>query len=163
MLFLVRFFKPKKEEIKIMKNLYPIFFTIIPSIILFTTSLEIKKEQHYNLLENLNQEYKNHKGVWVNKEVFKILTPEKLIYIKTPNHNPLVCWTGVGYKIIESKKIKKGNEKIWLVKMEKNQIQYFSYWWYECNNKKYTSLVEVLLVKLFDNKPVRLINETRKA
>jgi exosortase N len=162
MLFLIRFFKPKKENIKAKKDLYPIFFTIIPAILIFATSFEIKKEQHYNLLENLNPEYQNQKGVWVNKEVFKIVTPKKLIYIKTSNHKPLVCWTGAGYKIIESKEVKKGNEKIWRVKMEKNQIEYYSYWWYECNNKKYTSIIEVLLIKLFDNKPIRLINETSK-
>ncbi|MFB3386492.1 exosortase N [Flavobacterium sp. LAR06] len=162
MLFLIRFFKPKKEDIEIKKNLYPIFFIIFPAILIFVTSFEIKKEQHYNLLENLNQEYKNKKGIWLNKEVFKIVTPDKLVYIKTSNHRPLVCWTGAGYKIIESKEVKKGNEKIWRVKMEKNQIQYYSYWWYECNNKKYTSLIEVLLIKLFDNKPVRLVNETTK-
>lgn len=162
MLFLVRFFKPTKEEIKITKNLYPIFFTTIPAIIVFATSFEIKKEPHYHLLENLSPEYQNKNGVWVNKEVFKILTPEKLIYIKTSNHNPLVCWTGAGYKIVESSEIKKGSEKIWRVKIEKNDIPYYSYWWYECNNKKYTSLLEVLLLKLVNNKPVRLINETSK-
>ena len=162
MLFLIRFFKPKKEEITINKNLYPVFFITIPAILVFTTSFEIKKEQHYDLLENLKPEYRNQKGVWVNKEVFKIVTPEKLIYIKTSNHNPLVCWTGAGYKIIESKEVKKGNEKISRVKMEKNNIQYYSYWWYECNSKKYTSLIEVLMTKLFENKPVRLINETSK-
>jgi len=160
MLFLVRFFKPKKEEIKITKNLYPVFFTIICTIILFITSLEIKKEQPYNLLENLSPEYQNKKGVWVNKEVFKIATSIKLIYIKTPSHNPLICWTGTGYKIIESAELSKGNGKIWRVKMEKNNILYYSYWWYECNNKKYTSMVEVLFIKLLHNKPVRLINET---
>lgn len=163
MLFLIRFFKPKKEEIKITRNIYPVFFILVSTLIVFATSFEIKKEQHYNLLENLNPEYKNQKGIWVNKEVFKIVTPDKLIYIKTSNHNPLVCWTGAGYKIIESKEVKKGNEKIWQVKIEKDQILYYSYWWYECNNKKYTSLIEVLLIKLFDNKPVRLINETSKA
>ncbi|MNX55012.1 Transmembrane exosortase [compost metagenome] len=163
MLFLIRFFKPKKEEIKITENLYPVLFTLIGTLIVFGTSFEIKKEQHCDILENLNPEYQNKKGVWVNKEVFKIVTPDKLIYIKTSNHNPLVCWTGVGYKIIESKEVKKGNEKIWQVKIEKDQILYYSYWWYECNGKKYTSLIEVLLIKLFDNKPVRLINETSKA
>lgn len=162
MLFVIRFFKPNKQEIKITKKLYPIFFIIIPAILVFTTSFKIKKEQHYNLLENLDPEYQNEIGVWVNKEVFKIVTPDKLVYIKTSNHNPLICWTGTGYKIIESKEVKKGNENIWRVKMEKNNIQYYSYWWYECNKKKYTSLIEVLLIKLFINKPVRLINETSK-
>ncbi|KQX04900.1 hypothetical protein ASC72_22410 [Flavobacterium sp. Root420] len=163
MLFLIRFFKPKKEEIKITRSLYPVLFTLVGTLIVFATSFEIKKEQHYDLLENLNPEYENQKGIWVNKEVFKIVMPDKLIYIKTSNHNPLVCWTGAGYKIIESKEVKKGNEKIWQAKIEKDQILYYSYWWYECNSKKYTSLIEVLLIKLFDNKPVRLINETSKA
>lgn len=162
MLFAIRFFKPNKQEIKITKKLYPIFFIIIPAVLVFTTSFKIKKEQHYNLLENLDPEYQNQIGVWVNKEVFKIVTPDKLVYIKTSNHNPLICWTGTGYKIIESKEVKKGNENIWRVKMEKNNIQYYSYWWYECNKKKYTSRIEVLLTKLFINKPVRLINETSK-
>ena len=162
MLFLIRFFRPKKEEIHVTRNLYPVLFTLAGTLIVIGTSFEIKKEQHYNLLENLNPEYQNKKGVWVNKEVFKIVTPEKLIYIKTSNHNPLVCWTGTGYIIMESKEIKKGNERISRVKMEKNNIQYYSYWWYECDSKKYTSLTEVLLIKLFENKPVRLINETSK-
>ena len=127
---------------------------------MFITSLEIKREQNYSLLENLNPNYNIKKGVWINNEVFKIVTPKTLIYIKTPIHKPLICWTGNGYKIIESKEIIRSNEKIWLTKLEKNNIRYFSYWWYEYDNKKYTSLTEVLLLKLFHNKTVRLINET---
>lgn len=163
MLFLIRFFKPKTEVITNHKterfNLAPI---IIAMTIIFATSLEIKREQDYNLLENLNPEYNINKGVWVNKEVFKIVTPEKLIYIKTPSHNPLICWTGNGYKVIESKVIEKNNEKVCFVIMEKNNIQYYSYWWYECNHKKYTSLVDVLFIKLLYNKSIRLVNETSK-
>lgn len=162
MLFAVRFFKPEKEENTIKKEPYSVFFVFVGSLLLLVTSLEIKKEKSYDLLENLSPEYRTQKGIWVNKEVYKITTPEKLIYIKTPTHSPLVCWTGTGYKIIESEKIKKRNEKIWRVKMEKNNIQYYSYWWYECNNIKYTSLIEVFLLKLFSNTSVRLINETYK-
>ena len=64
------------------------------------------------------------------------------------------------YKVIESKMIKENDEEICFVRMEKNKIQYYSYWWYEFDNKKYTSLTQVLLLKLFYNKSVRLINET---
>jgi len=163
MLFLIRFFKPKKAAVINNKtknfNLIPIAAGML---VLFATSLEIKKEQDYKLLDNINSDYNISKGVWVNKEVFKIATPEKLIYIKTPAHNPLICWTGNGYKVIESKVIKKNNDEICFVRMEKNNIQYFSYWWYECGNTKYTSLVEVLLIKLFYNKSIRLVNETSK-
>lgn len=162
MLFLIRFFIPKNKEI-----ITTVFYSrLIPVItitaILFITSLEIKKEQNQNILENLNTKYNIKKGSWINKEVFKIATHEKLVYIKTPIHKPLICWTGNGYKIIESKKITRNHEKIWFVKMEKNNTGYFSYWWYECGNKKYTSLPEVLFIKLFYNKPIRLINETSR-
>jgi len=161
MLFLVRFFKPDQEETsKQTSNQRTLIPITIAFFIVLITSLEIKKELKHGLLENLNAAYNIKKGIWVNPEVFKIATPEKLVYIKTPSHNPLVCWTGTGYKIIESKIISSDNEKIWQVKMEKNKIQYYSYWWYECDTKKYTSLVEVLLIKLFYNKSVRLVNET---
>lgn len=164
MLFFIRFFKPKDKAL-ISKNsasfiALPVIFTII---IVLATSLEIKKELKHDLLEKLNPTYNIKKGVWISNEVFKIATPEKLIYIKTPSHNPLICWTGTGYKIIESKMISSNNEKIWQVRMEKNNIEYFSYWWYECDDKKYTSLVETLLIKLFYNKSVRLVNETSTA
>lgn len=161
MLFFIRFFKPKNQETTRANSTPFIFIPILTgSLIVLGTSLEIKKELQHNLLENLNPAYNINKGTWVNAEVFKIVTPEKLVYIKTPSHNPLVCWTGTGYKIIESKMISADNEKIWQVRMEKNNIEYFSYWWYECDTKKYTSLVEVLLIKLFYNKSVRLVNET---
>lgn len=163
MLFLVRFFKPKNNKI-IIEVFKPKFgLILVITTILFITSFEIKKEQNHNLLENLNSKYNVEKGSWINKEVFKIATPGKLIYIKTPIHKPLICWTGNGYKIIESKKIIQNHEQIWLVKIEKNNIEYYSYWWYECSNKKYTSLIEVLLIKLFYNEPIRLINETSRA
>ena len=159
-LYLMRFFNPKKEDITRNSFLPKFSPLIIATGILFITSLEIKREQNYSLLENLNPNYNIKKGVWINNEVFKIVTPKTLIYIKTPIHKPLICWTGNGYKIIESKEIIRSNEKIWLTKLEKNNIRYFSYWWYEYDNKKYTSLIEVLLLKLFHNKTVRLINET---
>lgn len=162
MLLLIRFFKPKTEEIQTEKQQYKFTIIVVATAILFATSYEIKKIQPNNLLEHLSPEYSIQNGNWVNSEVFKISTPNKLIYIKTFAHNPLVCWTGNGYKIIEKKEIIRKNEKIWQAKMEKNNVQYNSYWWYECDSKKYSSLPEVLLIKLFTNKSVRLINETTK-
>ena len=162
MLFLIRLFKSAIEEITGKQMSIKMLPIIIISGILLITSLEIKNEQNQNILENLAPKYTIQKGVWANKEVYKILTPGKLTYIKTPVHKPLICWTGNGYKIIESKKILRNHEEIWFVKMEKNNIYYFSYWWYECGNKKYTSLIQVLSIKLLYNKPVRLINETSK-
>jgi exosortase N len=163
MLFLIHFFKPKISEIIIIdskKQTVAILFTLSCIII---TSLEMKNHKNDDLLLNLNSNYDIKKGVWVNNEVFKIVSPEKLIYIKTPSHKPLICWTGDGYKITESKEILVNNEKIWFNKMEKNKENYISIWWYECGDKKYTSFVEVMFMKLIYNKPIRLINETTKA
>lgn len=162
MLFLIRFFKPKNEEIP------PTAFhlKIVPIIavlgIVFITSLEMKNKKNDDLLNNLNPKYNISQGAWVNTEVFKIVTPEKLIYIKTPSHKPLICWTGDGYQITESKEITIGNEKVWYSKMEKNKVQYNSYWWYECGDKKYTSFIEIMLMRLLYNDSIRLINETSR-
>ena len=141
------------------KNLIGILSTLI---IIFITSLEIKNVKNDDLLLNLNPKYNLKKGIWFSKEVFKIETSEKLIYIKTPIHNPLICWTGDGFKITESRQILKNNEKIWYNKMEKNNIQYQSIWWYELGNKKYTSFIEVMFMRLVCNEPIRLINETSR-
>jgi exosortase N len=162
MLFVIRYFKPKINEIKgthFQSKLLPIFVTLV---LIFMTSLEMKNVQNNDLLTDLNPKYDIKKGSWVRDEVFKIQTSEKLIYIKTPSHKPLICWTGNGYTITESKEIIVDNQKIWFNKMEKNKIQYQSFWWYECGNKKYTSFLEVMLMKLIYNQPIRLINETSK-
>lgn len=174
MIFIIKYIKPKISEelprlihqktlsslkLKEYKNYFGFFLMFV---IISITSLEIKNPQNDDLLVNLNPKYNLDKGSWFNKEVFKIETPEALIYIKTPSHKPLICWIGDGYIITESKEITINNEKIWFVKMEKNKVQYKSIWWYECGNKKYTSFVEVMFMKLIYNDPIRLINETSK-
>lgn len=166
MVLLMRYFKPKNTEIvpavflpKLLPKLLPIAFAFV---LIAVTSLEMKNEQHHDLLDNLNAGYDVKKGKWVNEEVFKIETPQKLTYIKTPSHKPLICWTGDGYKIIESKEITQDQEKVWFNVMEKDGVLYKSYWWYECGSKKYTSFVEVMLMKLLYNEPIRLINITSR-
>jgi exosortase N len=159
MLILIRYFRPKiTTEIVVSKKqtLAPISLTLIVIVI---TSIEMKQEQNHDLLYNLGLEYNIKKGKWVNNEVYQIIEKEKLIYIKTPTHKPLICWSGDGYRIYESREITRNNEKIWFNKMEKNNIIYNSYWWYESGNKKYSSFIEVMLIKLIYNKPIRLINE----
>lgn len=160
MLFLIRFFKPKNYENSSSENHSKTIYLLLIYSIIFITSLEMKNEKNDAILENLNPKYNVAAGKWIDKEVFKINTSDTLIYIKTPSHKPLICWTGDGYKIIESKEIMVKNETIWYNVMEKNNIKYVSYWWYDCGEKKYTSFVEVMFMKLIYNKPIRLINET---
>lgn len=160
MLFLIRYFKPKKEEVVVNETTHNFLPLFISSLIIFITSFEMKKEVNYDLLSDLDPKYKIEKGEWVDGEVFKIQSQNKLVYIKTPSHKPLICWTGNGYKITESREILVENEKIWFNKMERNGAQYISFWWYECDGKKYTSYVEVMFLKLIYGKSIRLINET---
>lgn len=162
MVFIINYFKPKLNEIEVTNFQSKRIPIILTFGILFITSLEVKSLQDNDLLTNLNPKYNVKNGMWVNDDVFKIQTPNKLIYIKTPSHKPLICWTGNGYTITESKEILVGNEKIWFSKMEKNNIQYQSIWWYECGGKKYTSFLKVMCMKLIYNQPIRLINETNK-
>lgn len=158
MLFLIRYFKPKvtsESEISSKYKLAPIGITFL---LILITSFEMNQNQNHDLLTKLSSEYNIKKGKWVNDEVYKIVENQKLIYIKTPSHKPLICWTGDGYLIYESKEIIRNNEKIWFNKMKKNNLIYNSYWWYECGNKKYSSFIEVMFMKLIYNQPIRLIN-----
>lgn len=159
MLFLIRYIQPKQEQLKDSNHSVGFYPVLGAFILVFITSLEMKNEQNFNLLYQIDPKYDTKNGNWVTAEVFKIATPKKLTYIKAPSHKPLICWTGDGYKISESQIIKVNDSKVWFNKMEKNNLQYKSYWWYECGNKKYTSFLEVMLQKLIYNKPIRLINE----
>ncbi|WP_374175179.1 exosortase N [Flavobacterium tructae] len=163
MLFIIKYIKPKIENNDSNKIKPKILIVFVSFTLLLATSIKIKNETETNFHQEVSSEYHTKKGSWVNKEVFKIETPKKLTYIKTPSHNPMVCWTGSGYKIIESKKVLVNKEEIWFNKMEKNNQNYTSYWWYESNGKKYSSLIEVLLIKLIYGKPIFLINETSKS
>lgn len=160
MLYLIRYFKPKILETQIIKTKpnYAIILVSVSAVLI--TSLEMKNKKNSDLLHNLSPEYPIAEGKWINEDVFKIDLPNRLIYIKTPLHKPLICWTGDGYKIIETKEVIRKGEKIWFNKMVKNNQEYHSYWWYESGNKKYTSYIEVMLVRLIYNKEIRLINET---
>jgi exosortase N len=160
MLFIVSLLKPKSEENSIVKSKLNFVLIGIAFLFIGLTSFEIKNETNFDLLDNLNPKYDVKKGTWVDKEVFKIDAKNILIYIKSPSHKPLICWTGTGYKITESKEIFYENEKIWYNKMEKDHVEYQSLWWYECGGKKYTSFLEVMVYRLIYRESIRLINET---
>ncbi|OXA74668.1 exosortase N [Flavobacterium branchiophilum] len=159
MLYLIRFFVPKKQHPVLQPMRFPIITIVIVLVVFFITSLAVQIETKANILTNLDTQYPISKGIWINNEVFKIATPNKLIYIKTPIHKPLICWTGDGYKIIKSEEKQVGQQKIWCNIMEKNNKRYQSLWWYECGNQKTDSFLKVMTYKLFTNQPVRLINE----
>lgn len=162
MLLLIRYIKSNQkdnQQINDKINWLPVLTALV---LVFTTSIEMYKAQNFNLLENISSEYAIEKGEWVNDEVFKISETNKLTYIKTPSHKPMICWTGDGYKILESKIIELNQSKVWYNKMEKDNRYYISYWWYECGDKKYTSFVEVMFYKLIYNKTIRLINQVKQ-
>lgn len=162
MLFLIRYFRCRKEQINV-ENDSPNYWPILLAfLVILITSFEMKKEKKLDLLSGLNQKYKIDAGNWVSNDVFKINTNDTLVYIKDPIHKPLICWTGDGYKITDSKEVVLQNQKVWFNRMEKNGILYDSYWWYESGNKKYTTYIEVMWQKLLYNQPIRLINETSR-
>jgi exosortase N len=151
--------KPNQSIQNINKQSFRLLVPITSILIIGVTSLEMQRESKNDLLLNLSDSYNLKQGKWVNNEVFKINTKDKLIYIKTISHNPLICWTGDGYSILNQKKVSFKNEIVWKNEITKNNKYYQSIWWYECDNKKYTSSIKVMLMKLRYNKPVRLINE----
>lgn len=162
MLVLIKYIKPKLTDNNFIKTKSEKSIVTLSFLVLLAVSLKINNVKNNDFQNDVYSNYVTKKGTWVNNEVFKIEMGSKLTYIKTPSHNPLICWTGNGYTITESKKILIDKQEIWLNKMEKDTHTFNSYWWYECGNKKYTSLVEVLFIKLIYNKPIFLINETTK-
>ncbi|PKP19300.1 MAG: exosortase N [Bacteroidetes bacterium HGW-Bacteroidetes-23] len=162
MLFLIHYFKPTIAEINSSNSNPKLIPIAVSFLVVLMTSIEMKKPINHDLLTDIDTKYNLKEGNWVNDEVFKIETTEKLIYIKTPSHKPLICWTGDGYKILQAKEILVDNQKVWFNVMEKDSVFYKSLWWYECGNKKYTSFLEVMLMKLIYNKPIRLINEVKR-
>jgi exosortase N len=162
MLLLMRYMKPNDKEVQQLDDKINWFPVLVAFVVVFCTSIEMYKNQKFNLLENMSFEYNSKTGEWVNDEVFKISEPKKLIYIKTPSHKPMICWTGDGYKILESKIILLHDSKVWFNKMEKDNKYYNSYWWYECGGKKYTSFLEVMFQKLIYNDMVRLVNVVKE-
>jgi exosortase N len=162
MLLLVKYIKPKFINDNSIDIKPKASIILLSFVLLFAVSIKIINKSNNGFRQDLNSKFGSVKGVWVNDEVFKIEDNKKLTYIKTPSHNPLICWTGDGYTISESKKIFINNEVIWFNKMEKNGQNYNSHWWYQCGDKKYTSMAEVMLTKLIYDQPVFLINETTK-
>jgi exosortase N len=162
MLLIIQYIKPKFTNNVVQARQPNTSIVVISFLLIMITSAKIKNENSANFLKDVESNYNTKKGEWVNHEVFKIETAGKLTYIKTPSHNPLVCWTGDGYKIIKTNKILIGKEEICFNKMEKNNAKYDSYWWYECDGKKYTSYIKIMYLKLLYNKPIFLINETVK-
>ena len=160
MLVLIRYLKPKISKVETQDKKINYVAIVVGFCVVFLTTIEMKNETNSDILSNQSSKYDLKNGKWVTNEVYKIETKNKLIYIKTPSHKPLICWTGAGYKIIESKEIIIKNEKIWFTIIEKNNVKFYSYWWYECGSKKYTSFIEVMFMKLIYNQPIRLINET---
>ncbi|WP_165571341.1 exosortase N [Flavobacterium reichenbachii] len=162
MLVIIQYIKPKLTNSAVQKIQPNAIIVLVSFLLIMITGAKIKNENRNDFLKEVQSNYNTKTGNWVNLEVFKIETEEKLTYIKTPSHNPLVCWTGDGYKIIKTNKILVNKEEIWFNKMEKNNIHYNSYWWYECDGKKYTSFIKIMYLKLLYNKPIFLINETAK-
>lgn len=163
MLFIIRYFRCRKEEAKVSDPTTAYWLIVLSFSVILITSFEIKKEKKIDLLSNLNPKYEIRNGKWIAVDVFKIDIKDTLVYIKNPLHKPLVCWTGDGYKITDSKEVTIKNEKVWFNLMEKDGVKYHSFWWYESGSKRYTSYIEIMWQKLLYNKPIRLINETTRA
>lgn len=161
MLFLIRYFKCRNEPQEMDSRPMRYWPLVLAFLVILGTSFKLTNQRKSDgLLTDLSPKYEISKGKWITNDVFRIDVNDTLTYIKDPVHKPLICWTGDGYKITESKEVLMNGQKVWYNKMEKNGIEYDSYWWYEAGSKKYTSYIEIMWQKLLYNKPIRLINQT---
>ena len=158
MVYLLRFFRPTQDANNQPQNNYAFWSIVFVTVALIITSLEMKTDYKNDLLQGLDANYDLNKGVWIDNNVFKIATASQIIYIKTISHKPLICWTGDGYQILNSRKTMIDKQEVWCSDMQKNYKTYQSIWWYEFGSKKYTSFIEVMFLKLLSNRPTRMIN-----
>jgi exosortase N len=160
LILIFRYFKPKNEPIlfEAKKHLSKI---ILSFILLFAMTHWMKQPFQNNSINEVLVKYNFKSGKWIKKDVYRVLTTTEIIYIKKPIHNPLICWTGSGYKILSSQKKLLKNGNVWHISLEKNNKKHLSYWWYECDGETETSFVFVMLKSIFCQKPVWLINRTQ--
>jgi exosortase N len=76
--------------------------------------------------------------------IVKLDRAEVLIYIKyirgfyDTEHNPMICWTGAGYKFLNVAVEKIGGRSVFTGTISNEKDNFYSAWWYD-NGKKHTT------------------------
>ncbi len=159
LLLISKHIKPKKQPILFeAKNHWSKI--VLAFALLFAITFWLKQPTQNNFADEILLKYNLRNGKWIKTDVYRVFTKTEIIYVKKPIHNPLICWTGSGYKILSSKKMLSKNGLVWCICLEKNGKKHLSYWWFECDGKTETSFIFVMLKSIFYQKPVWLINRT---
>lgn len=166
---LVRYFKPTISDAEPLKsnNISPSSIIISGALCLFLIYIGYFVKRNFNeteyVLNGLEKRYPIKNGKWVEPDVYKIFTDNKLIYIKAKYHNPLVCWTGDGFAILDKKiteKLVRGKmEKVNLALITNQKDTIAAYYWFEHRDLVYTSTLKMNLQQILYGGKSRLINE----
>lgn len=167
--FLVRYCKPVILDVKSIKSddISPSSIIIIAAVSIFLVCIgySVKRNQNKTeyVLNGLEKRYPIANGKWVEPDVYKIFTDNKLIYIKAKYHNPLICWTGDGFAILDKKiteKIVRGKmEKVNLALITNKKDTIAAYYWFEHRDVVFTSTWKMNLQQILYGGKSRLINE----
>ena len=166
---LVRYFKPTISDAEPIKsnNISPYSMIISGALCLFLIYIGYCVKRNFNeteyVLNGLEKRYPIKNGKWVEPDVYKIFTENKLIYIKAKYHSPLVCWTGDGFAILDKKiteKLVRGKvEKVNLALITNQKDTIAAYYWFEHRDLVYTSTLKMNLQQILYGGKSRLINE----
>jgi hypothetical protein len=165
----VRYCKPVILDVKSIKSddISPSSIIIIAAVSIFLVCIgySVKRNQNKTeyVLNGLEKRYPIANGKWVEPDVYKIFTDNKLIYIKAKYHNPLICWTGDGFAILDKKiteKIVRGKmEKVNLALITNKKDTIAAYYWFEHRDVVFTSTWKMNLQQILYGGKSRLINE----
>ncbi len=73
----------------------------------------------------------------VQNDVVKYKSPTALVYYKRikgalyPEHNPLICWTGCGYRMEGMQMVKTGSMSYYTATLRKDKEQLSTAWWFD--------------------------------
>ncbi len=102
----------------------------------------------------------------VNGDVIKLSAPQSLVYVKpidnfyNSDHNPMICWTGSGYKQASIIETKIANTMVCQAVLKRRDELLYSAWWFDNGFTQTTSQLEWRWKMMQGKERFALINVT---
>ncbi len=143
---------------------WAIISLLIGLAILFRISPVKKNETKFVRPAELNFDIGEYNYSIENLNVVKLVNEDMMIYVKppsnfyAPDHSPILCWRGCGYKISHEKEVEINGTKVYYSQLELEKDKLHTIWWYDSDMTKTSSQVKWRLETVLYGKDFHLIN-----
>ena len=154
------------ESIFHFKKLY--YFIIVGLItcflIIFKFSSVAVKDINQIDIKSLSPEIQKMHYFKISNGILKFENDKLIVYIKSgfnfysPDHSPVICWRGSGYKVICEQIINIAGKDVYFNKLNLNKDTLYTTWWYDSGEDKTISQFRWRSRKLLHNKDYKLVN-----